>query len=136
MDWAQQDVDSTFDAVYTGVKLPESRLLERNDTMTETIKVTTEGVVVPRPLIAEWGDIQEVEIEQHTDAIIIRPKGQTADDLHEAIVEKMKAAGLIEELPWPHPPVIPAEQRAHLAKRLSQGKLLSEIVIEDREDRA
>jgi hypothetical protein len=104
--------------------------------MTETVKVTAQGVIVPRPLIEEWGDIQEVEIEQHTDAIIIRPKGPTVNDLNERIVKEMKAAGLVEELSWSHPPVISTEQRARLAETLSQGKPLSEIVIEDREDRA
>jgi hypothetical protein len=104
--------------------------------MTETVKVTAQGVLVPRPLIEGWGDIQEVEIEQRSDAIIIRPKGQYTGHVHERVIEGMKAAGLIEDLPWAHPPVIPAEQRVHLAKRLSQGKPLSEMVIEDREDRA
>lgn len=104
--------------------------------MTETVKVTAQGVLVPRLLIEGWGDIREVEIEQRRDEIIIRPKGQYADNLHQAIIEEMKAAGLIEELPWSHPPVIPAEQRARLEKTLSQGRPLSEIVIEDREDRA
>ena len=42
--------------------------------MTETVKVTSQGVLVPRSLIQAWGDIQEVEIEQRPDAIIIRPR--------------------------------------------------------------
>ena len=104
--------------------------------MTETVKVTAQGVLVPRPLIEGWGDIQEVEIERRSDAIIIKPKGPYADHVHQRIVEGMKAAGLVEDLPWAHPPVIPAEQRAHLARTLSKGKPLSEIVIEEREDRA
>ena len=45
--------------------------------MTETVKATSRGVLVPRALIEAWGDIQEVEIEQHLDAIIIKPKGQS-----------------------------------------------------------
>jgi hypothetical protein len=87
-------------------------------------------------LIEGWGDIQEVEIERRADAIIIKPKGQYTDHLHERVIKEMKAAGLIEELPWAHPPVIPAEERARLAKTLSTGKPLSEIIIEEREDRA
>jgi len=48
----------------------------------------------------------------------------------------MKAAGLIEDLPWAQPPAISPEERARLAERLSHGKPLSEIIIEDRENRA
>lgn len=104
--------------------------------MTDTVKVTAEGVLVPRPLIEGWGDIQEVEIEQLPDAIIIKPKGRHTGQLNARIIEEMKAAGLIEDLPWVHPPVVSAEQRAHLAKMLSRGRPLSEIIIEEREDRA
>jgi len=103
--------------------------------MTEIVKVTAQGILIPRSLIEPWGDVQEVEIEQCTDAIIIRPKGKYASYLHQRVIWEMKAAGLVEDLPWPHPPVIPAEQRAHLAETLSKGTLLSEIVIEEREDR-
>jgi len=48
----------------------------------------------------------------------------------------MKAAGLIEELPWPQPPRVSAEVRARLAEKLSHGKPLSEILLEDREEYA
>ena len=104
--------------------------------MTETVKVTSQGVLVSRSLIQAWGDIQEVEIEQRPDAIIIKPKGQLAVQLRERIISEMKAAGLIENLPWAPPPVVSAENRARLAKALSRGKPLSEIIIEEREDRA
>lgn len=104
--------------------------------MTETVKVTAQGVLVPRPLIEGWGDIQEVEIERRADAIIIKPKGQVTHQLHDRMIKEMKAAGLIEDLPWAHPPVISGKERARLAKTLSKGKPLSEIVVEEREDRA
>lgn len=100
------------------------------------VKVTPQGVLVPRPLITAWGDVQEVEIEQRSNAIIIKPKANRANQLHAQIVSEMKAAGLIEDLLWPQPPVVSAEERARLAKRLSRGKPLSEIIIENREGRA
>jgi hypothetical protein len=106
------------------------------DVMTETAKVTAQGVLVPRPLIQAWGDILEVEIEQRPHAIIIRPKTQPTTDLRERMLTQMKAAGLIEELRGPPPPQVSAQERARLAKLLAQGKPLSEIIIEDREDRA
>jgi len=104
--------------------------------MTDTVKVTSQGILVPRPLIESWGDIQEVEIERRPDAIIIKPKGQQSGQFHEQIIEGMKAAGLIEDLPWPRPPLVSARERARLAKALSQGKPLSAIILEDREDYA
>lgn len=104
--------------------------------MAETVKVTAQGILIPRPLIQEWGDIQEVEIEQYSDVLIIRPKGQYIGQLHQRVIKEMKEAGLVEDLPWGHPPVVSDERRADLAKRLSQGRPLSEIIIEEREDRA
>jgi hypothetical protein len=99
-------------------------------------KVTPQGVLVPRPLITAWGDIEEVEIEQHADVIVIKPKDDNARHSQAQIVNGMKATGLIEDLPWAQPPVVSAKERASLAKKLSHGKPLSEIIIEDREDRA
>jgi len=58
------------------------------------------------------------------------------DQLRAQIVSEMKAAGLVEELPWSQPPPVSSEERARLAEKLSHGKPLSEIIIEDREDRA
>lgn len=100
------------------------------------VKVTPEGVLVPRPLLRAWGDIQEVEIEQHPNAIVIKPKADHTSQLHAQIVSEMKAEGLIEDLPWAQPPMVSSEERARLAKELSHGKPLSEIIVEDREDRA
>jgi hypothetical protein len=48
----------------------------------------------------------------------------------------MKAAGLIEDLPWAQPREISSEERADLAKKLSQGKPLSQVILEDRESYA
>jgi hypothetical protein len=95
-------------------------------------KVTPQGVLVPRPLITAWGDIEEVEIEQHADVIVIKPKHDNARHSQAQIVNEMKATGLIEDLPWAQPPVVSAKERARLAKKLSHGKPLSEIIIEDR----
>lgn len=95
-------------------------------------KVTPRGVLVPRPLITAWGDVQEVEIEQHPNLIIIRPKDGGARQLRNQIVSEMKAAGLVQDLLWAQPSAISSEERARLAERLSYGKPLSEIIIEDR----
>jgi hypothetical protein len=103
--------------------------------MTETIKVTNQGVLVPRPLLQAWGDIEEVEVEQRPDAIVIKPKSPALARSREQMLKEMKAAGLIQELHGTPPPKVSAKERARLAKKLGQGKPLSEIIIEDREDR-
>ena len=101
------------------------------------VKVTPQGVLVPRPLIAALGgDVEEVEIEQRSDAIIIKAKTKRASQLRAQILREMKAAGLIEDLTWAQPPAISSEERARLAKQLSYGRPLSEIIIEDRESHA
>lgn len=100
------------------------------------VTVTPQGVLVPRSLIAIWGDVEEVEIKQHPNAIVIKPKAARASQLRAQIVGEMKVVGLIEDLPWAQPPVVSPEERARLAKRLSRGKPLFEIIIEDREGRA
>ena len=100
------------------------------------VKVTQRGVLVPRPLITAWGDVQEVEIEQHADALIITPKDKRAKLSRTRIVNEMKAAGLIEDLPWVQPRHVSPEERAWLAKKLKHGKPLSEIILEDRESYA
>jgi hypothetical protein len=53
--------------------------------------------------------------------------------LRAQILREMKAAGLIEDLSWERPLAVSPEERARLAKQLSHGKPLSEIIIEDRE---
>ena len=65
-------------------------------------------------------------------AKVVRPH---ARQLRSLIIAKMKAVGLIEDLPWPQPPKVSPEERASLAKKLSYGKPLSEAIIEDREAR-
>jgi len=100
------------------------------------VKVTAEGVLVPRPLLAAWGDVEEVEVEQRADAIIIKPKDAYPVSQRDRIVREMKAAGLVETLPWAQPPTAPPEERARLAERLSSGKPLSQVIVEEREERA
>jgi hypothetical protein len=99
------------------------------------IKVTSQGVWVPRSLLAAWGDVEEVEIEQRADAIIIKPKGAQAS-VRDQIVREMKADGLVETLPWSPPPMVSPAERVRLREKLSHGKPLSEVIIEAREERA
>lgn len=100
-------------------------------------KVTPRGVLVPHTLIAAWGNVREVEIEKHADTVVIRPRlAETAAARRNQVIAKMKAVGLIEELPWPEPTGVSPEDRARLAEKLSQGRPLSELIMEDREEYA
>ena len=99
-------------------------------------KVTPRGVLVPRSLIATWGNVREVEIERHADTVIIRPKPAEVAPWRGQVISKMKAAGLIEDLSWPEPLVVSPEARARLTEKLSLGKPLSELIMEDREEYA
>ena len=99
-------------------------------------KVTPRGVLVPRALIATWGDLREVEIEQYADTVVIRPRPSEAAAWRDQMIDRMKIAGLIEDLLWPAPPAVSPEARARLAEKLSQGKPLSELIMEDREEYA
>jgi hypothetical protein len=99
-------------------------------------KVTPRGVLVPRALIATWGDVREVEIEKYADTVVIRPRPSEAAPWRDQVIGKMMIAGLVENLPWPTPPAVSPEERAHLAEKLSQGKPLSELIMEDREEYA
>ncbi len=100
------------------------------------MKVTSRGVLVPRPLLEPWGDVEEVEIEQREGAIIIKPKESQGGSAADRIVREMKTDGLVETLPWRRPTAVSPERRAELAETLSRGKPLSEVIIEDREERA
>ena len=84
-------------------------------------------------MVKTWGEIDEVEIEQRPDGILIKPKNVPVISQHAQIVQEMKEAGLIEDLPWevslPSP-----EVRIYLTERLSQGTSLSESILMDRDE--
>ncbi len=101
-----------------------------------SVRVAPQGVLVSHPLLEAWGDVEEVEIEQYPDAIVGKPRTNQASQTCAEIVAEMKAAGLIKDLSWIQSPVISPDERARLAKKPSRGKPLSEIIIEEREDRA
>ncbi len=100
------------------------------------VKITDEGVPIPQPLLEAWGDIQEVGIEQRADALVVKPQAESSRGLYDLIVEEMKAAGLIEELPWTPPLAVSVDARARLTEKLSHRQPLSELILKDREERA
>jgi hypothetical protein len=92
--------------------------------------------MISHPLIDAWGEASDLEIEQIADALVIRPKANHDRRLRDRIVNEMKTAGLIEDLPWAQPPTISLEERARLAEKLGHGKPLSELILEEREESA
>lgn len=101
------------------------------------VKVTREGVLVPRLLVRAWGDIQEVEIEQHNDALVIRPKADQDENgqARQRLLHEMRIAGMVQDLPWAQPADISAKARARLANKMSRGQPLSQVILEEREER-
>ncbi len=99
------------------------------------VKVTQRGVLIPRRMVTAWGDVKEVEIEQRADVIIIKPKYAAAPQ-RERIVQELRVAGLVEEMPWADLAPPPPETRAYLIGRLSQGGALSQHILADRDENA
>lgn len=59
-----------------------------------------------------------------------------ASGVRDQIVREMKADGLVETLPWPQPSTVSSAERARLAEKLSHGRPLSEVIVEEREESA
>lgn len=100
-------------------------------------KVTSRGVLVPRSIMATWGNVSEVEIELQGDVVVIKPGAvDGGKPLRSEIIGNMEAAGLIEPLPWRRPAAVSKDERVRLARILGSVGPLSETIIEEREDRA
>jgi len=89
-------------------------------------------VLIPRTLLAAWGDVEEVEIEQRVDAIIVMPKESQSASASDQMVRDMNADSLVATLPWKQPRTLSAEKRTELVEELGRGRLLSEVIIEGR----
>lgn len=94
------------------------------------VKVTDEGLLIPHEAYESFG---EVEIVRTPEAIVIQPKYKS----REQIVKMLQNRGLLLRSQQAMPPEKPIsqEERAILAHKFSVGRPLSEIIIEEREDR-
>jgi len=100
-----------------------------------TAKMTSKGLLIPRAAIREWLE-RDIEVVKDKERIIIQPRPTPLNE-RERILSILEASGLLlppEPLPPFHEPLSP-EERAELAEKFSVGRPLSEIVIEEREDR-
>jgi hypothetical protein len=98
-------------------------------------QVVPQGLLVPRSALGEWLE-RGVEAVKEKERIVIRPRPVIRDE-REDVIRILEEAGLLlppEPLPASHVP-ISAERRAELSRKFSVGRPLSELIIEDREDR-
>ncbi len=97
------------------------------------VEMTPKGLLIPRAALQGWGEIQIVRGKCR---IVIQPKTLTPAQEHELMVQALREDGLLYEPKGEADlPVISDEERAELAKELCVGRPLSEIIIEERDDR-
>ena len=99
-------------------------------------QMVPQGLLVPRSALGEWLE-RGVDVVKEKERIVIRPRPVKPDEREEAI-RVLEEAGLLFPLSRCLLLTFPssAEKRAELSRKFSVGRLLSELVIEDREDRA
>lgn len=98
-------------------------------------QMVPQGLLVPRSALGEWLE-RGVEAVKEKERIVIRPKSVILDE-REQVLRILEEAGLLlppEPLPASHVP-ISAEKRAELGRKFSVGRPLSEIIIEERNER-
>lgn len=100
---------------------------------TISVKITPQGILIPRE---ELGDLdpQSLEVVREDETIVIRSK-LVARDTRNQVRQLIRDAGLLYQPNWPEPPSVSSEEREQLAQKLAHGRPLSEIIIEDRQDR-
>jgi len=93
------------------------------------VKVIDEGLLIPHEAYESFG---EIEVVRMSDSIVIQPKYKP----REQIIQVLHKTGLLlrQQQTLPESPVSP-EERAELARKFSAGRPLSEIIIEEREER-
>ena len=99
-------------------------------------QMTSQGLLIPRTAIREWLG-QDIEVIKDEERIIIRPR-LTPRTERERVLQILEASGLLlppEPLPSSHTSVS-LEEQAELARKFSVGQPLSEIIIQERADRA
>ncbi len=95
------------------------------------VKITEEGLLLPRQA---YQDLGEIEVLRRPDYILIKSKVIYSQGLRAQVTEILHKAGLLVEPTWKRPPTVPPEERAELARKFSIGRLLSEIIIAEREE--
>jgi len=100
---------------------------------TLSLIVTEDGLHLPRQLFEHLGEVEVIERDEY---ILIKPKSDAGDDVRTRAIAALREAGLIVMPDWPPQPAVSPAERTELTRKLSVGKSLSEIIIEERADRA
>ena len=100
---------------------------------TIAVQITPQGVLIPHAAVQEWIE-QGLEVIKDEQRIIIQPRPAPRTE-RERVLRILEDSGLLVKPHWE--PVTPpaSEERTELAKKLSVGRPLSEVVIEEREER-
>lgn len=95
-----------------------------------TVQVTEQGMMIPRTVIASWG---EVELIQTDEFIIIRPRIPAPGRDRALAIQALREDGLLYESEGETDlPIILDEERTELARQLSSDHPLSESVMKGR----
>ncbi|HID62583.1 MAG TPA: hypothetical protein EYP49_07585 [Anaerolineae bacterium] len=98
------------------------------------VQITPQGVLIPHAAVQEWIE-QGLEVIKDEQRIIIQPRSAPRTE-RECVLRILEDSGLLVEPHWePVTSPISPKERAELAKKLSVGRPLSEVVIEEREER-
>jgi hypothetical protein len=94
-------------------------------------KMTSEGLLIPRDALQGWDEVDVIKEED--ERITVRPQTSTDQQKRALAIQALRDDSLLADLDWDpaQPPATP-EERAELAKKLSTGRPLSEIIIEER----
>jgi hypothetical protein len=99
------------------------------------VKMTPQGLLIPRSALHDWLD-QELEIIKEQQRIVIQPKTAPATE-RERVLQILETAGLLlpVESPMPVRDPLSTPEADKLARKFSIGRPLSEIIVEEREER-
>jgi len=100
---------------------------------TIAMQMTSKGLLIPRDALGDW-ESRDLEAVREGQSIVIRPRSTRADTRAQ-VRQVLREAGLLYEPDWETPPPVSPAERARLAQKLARGRPLSEIIIEEREDR-
>jgi hypothetical protein len=98
------------------------------------VQITPQGVLIPHAAVQEWIE-QGLEIVKDEQRIVIQPRSAPRTE-RERVLRILEESGLLVKPQWePTSPPVSSTELAELAKKFSVGRPLSEIVIEEREER-
>ncbi|TEU14019.1 MAG: hypothetical protein E3J21_17115 [Anaerolineales bacterium] len=98
------------------------------------VQIDPKGLLIPRAAIREWLE-QGVEVIKDKERIIIQPRSAPRTE-RERVLQILEASGLLVKPQWePTSPPVSSTELAELAEKFSVGRPLSEIAIEEREER-